>query len=138
MVAGTAYSESLQEYLETIYRISGKKERPDAWITNNEIATALDIKPPSVTEMLNKMEKQGLLEWTKRKGARLTAKGERMGKEVLDMHLLLEEFFTIVLEIDDKDLKHRIACSIEHHLISEPRFVEALRVAIAKIKTTST
>ncbi|MHA1792016.1 MAG: metal-dependent transcriptional regulator [Promethearchaeota archaeon] len=127
------FSESFQEYLETIYRILTSKENKEVWITNAEIAENLKIKPPSVTEMLDKLQKKGLLTWQKRKGVKLTDKGKTLGKKILDLHFLLERFFTIVLEIDDDDLKHRLACSLEHHLASEPRLVDAMRRAIDKL-----
>lgn len=128
------YSESYQEYIETIYRLTLDKDNKKTWITNAEIADSLHIKPPSVTEMLEKLADNGLVEWKKRHGVRLTEKGTSMGKQILDLHFLLEEFFTVVLDIDDEDLKHRIACSLEHHILSEPRFVEAMRRAISRIK----
>ncbi len=128
------YKESYQEYLEVILRITKDKESKDAFINNAEIAAAMGVKPPSVTEFLAKLQKEGLIEYEKRQGVRLTAKGSELGTKVLEMHHLLESFFTKVLELDDKDLKHRLACDIEHHLMSEPRLVKALEKSIKKVE----
>ena len=120
-----AESEHIQEYLEAILRLVQSHEQetnqqvdPEnggadvVWITNNEIANGLNIKPPSVTEMLDKLQKEGLIEWQKRKGVRLTEEGLKLATHVLDMHFLLEQFFTEVLELEDRELMHRLACSI--------------------------
>ena len=125
-------SESFQEYLEAILRLS--QDKPGAWIANAEIAGALGIKPPSVTEMLDKLQNQGLITWEKRRGVQLTDKGTQAASKILETHRLIEEFLTVVLELDDQELKHRVACSLEHHVISEPKLVEALQLGIRKVR----
>jgi DtxR family Mn-dependent transcriptional regulator len=132
------YSESYQEYLEVIYRLSMEAEEGE-WISNSSIAESMAIKPPSVTEMLNKLMSNELIDWKKRKGVQLTKKGKELGKMILDMHHLLEKFFSTVLGLgeDDRDLKHRVACDLEHHLISEPKFMEAIKRSIEKMEKSS-
>ena len=127
---------SYQEYLEIILRILNAKEKDnqDDYISNIEIAQALKIKPPSVTEFLAKLQKEGFIEWEKRKGVKLTQKGHDLATRVLDAHHLLEKFFSVVLELDDADLKHRVACDIEHDLIDEPKLVKALERSIEKVE----
>ncbi|MHA1371765.1 MAG: metal-dependent transcriptional regulator [Promethearchaeota archaeon] len=139
---------SRQEYMEVIYRLSKSRKKTDdnfssdslnssdddLWISNSEIASMLNIKPPSVTEMLGKLMRDGLIEWEKRKGVRLTRKGYDLGKKVLDMHLLLEDFFTLILEIEDENVKHRLACLLEHDLMDEPTLASALKKSIEKFK----
>ncbi len=129
--------EHYQEYLEVIFRIAKEKERKDAFISNAEIAASMKVKPPSVTEFLAKLKKEGLIEYEKRQGVRLTSKGFELGNKVLEMHHLLESFFTKVLELDDKNLKHRLACAIEHDLMNEPRLVKALEKSIKKVEAAT-
>jgi Mn-dependent DtxR family transcriptional regulator len=141
-----AESEHIQEYLEAILRLVQLHEQQSeqgepasdgtdvTWVTNNEIANRLSIKPPSVTEMLDKLQKEGLIEWQKRRGVRLTETGFNLASHVLDVHFLLEKFFTEVLELEDRALMHRLACAIEHDLISEPKLEEALRRSIEKVE----
>jgi DtxR family Mn-dependent transcriptional regulator len=131
------FNASYQEYLEFILRITKEKESKDAYISNAEIAAAMGVKPPSVTEFLAKLQKEGLIEYEKRQGVRLTAKGFELGTKVLEMHHLLESFFTKVLELDDRDLKHRLACAIEHDLMKEPRLVKALEKSIKKVEAAT-
>ncbi|MFX0101162.1 MAG: metal-dependent transcriptional regulator [Candidatus Hodarchaeota archaeon] len=135
-MSNNTYSESYQEYLEEIYRLSQEVEEGEL-ISNSSIADRLKIKPPSVTEMLNKLEKNGLIVWKKRKGVQLTDKGKEVGKTILETHHLLEEFFSKVLELDDLDLKHRVACDLEHHLIAEPKLMEAIKRSIKKVEKSS-
>lgn len=127
-----AQTESSQEYLETILRLA--TEKPGSWIPNADIARALGIKAPSVTEMLEKLQNQGLITWEKRRGVQLTTDGTRIAQAMLDAHRLLEAFMTEVLELDDEDVKHRIACLLEHHLVSEPKLVEAMQRSIEKAR----
>lgn len=130
------FTESYQEYLEIILRILNAKgkENQEDYISNIEIAQALNIKPPSVTEFLAKLQKEGLIEWEKRKGVKFTEKGYELATRVLDMHHLLEKFFSVVLELDDANLKHRVACDLEHDLIEEPKLVKALERSIEKVE----
>ena len=135
--ADKAYStESYQEYLETILRIFNEREKDnqDDYISNIEIAQRMAIKPPSVTEFLAKLQKEGLIEWEKRKGVKFTKKGYDLATRVLDTHRLLEKFFSVVLELDDTDLMHKVACELEHELMNEPKFVKALERSIEKIE----
>ncbi len=126
-----------EEYLEFILRIRNEKEDKSAFISNIELATAMNIKPPSVTEFLAKLQKKGLIEYKKRLGVRLTPKGLDLATKVLEMHHLLEKFFTKVLDLEDRDLKHRLACAIEHELIEEPRLAKALENSIKKVEAAT-
>jgi len=63
--------ERVEEYLETILDI--QKEGKVA--KTKEIADRLNIKPSSVTEMLNKLSEMGYIEYQPYKGATLTKKG---------------------------------------------------------------
>jgi DtxR family transcriptional regulator, Mn-dependent transcriptional regulator len=47
-----------------------------------------------VTKMLQAMERDGLVDYTPHKGARLTEPGERLARELSRHHRLLERFLT--------------------------------------------
>jgi Mn-dependent DtxR family transcriptional regulator len=128
--------ESYQEYLEAILRIFNEKEKEnqEEYISNIEIAQRMNIKPPSVTEFLAKLQKEGLIEWEKRKGVKFTPKGFELATRVLAMHKLLEKFFSVVLDLDDEEIKHRVACSLEHDLLNEPKLANALERSIEKVE----
>ncbi|MEF8832619.1 MAG: MarR family transcriptional regulator [Candidatus Thermoplasmatota archaeon] len=51
--------KTLEEYLEVIYLI----EKREGQAKTGKISSELDVKPPSVTEMLRKLEVEGYLEY---------------------------------------------------------------------------
>ncbi|GAB4331293.1 MAG: hypothetical protein Kow0069_38900 [Promethearchaeota archaeon] len=112
-----AFPESYQEYLETIYRLSRKK--PGQFVKNVEIAREMNIRPPSVTEMLEKLRDRGLLRWEKRQGVELTPEGVNLAKLIVRNHLFLEILFLKMLGIKDPTQRHELACAIEHHVNAE-------------------
>ncbi|MFX0030197.1 MAG: metal-dependent transcriptional regulator [Candidatus Hermodarchaeota archaeon] len=106
--------ESYQRYLDEIYNISRKKK--GGWVTNKEIAENLQIEPPSVSGMLEKLKKKGLIKWEPRKSIRLTERGKKIAKQLDEVHSLLYQFFAKVLKIADKDVIESLSCEIEHHI----------------------
>jgi len=110
----TEIPESYQRYLDEIYNISRKKK--GGWVTNKEIAESLKIEPPSVSGMLEKLKKKGLIKWEPRKSIRLTEKGKKIAKQLDESHSLLYQFFAKVLKIEDKNVIENLSCEIEHHI----------------------
>ena len=109
--------ESYQMYLKKIYYISRK--RRGGWASNKMIAESLNVEPPSISEMLYKLKKKKLINWTPRKSIRLTNKGKQIAKQLVEIELLLREFFEKVLKIKDEALIEKISCEIEHHIPRE-------------------
>jgi Mn-dependent DtxR family transcriptional regulator len=103
-----------QEYLETIFRLSLRS--PKALVTNLAIAEDLAIKPPSVTEMIEKLEETGLVRWERRKGVKLTSKGRDIAKDIIRNHILLKVLFNKLFGIGEDEVLEQLACDIEHHL----------------------
>jgi len=102
---------SKEDYLGEIYRIQFCNNRA-AKIT--EIASVLKISKPSVSQMVKKLSKEGLLEGEKYGGVTLTKKGIEQARKVYRKHQLLEVFFDKIL-----NLKHRFhheAHKVEHAL----------------------
>lgn len=78
-----------------------------------------------VTKMLQGMERDGLVDYTPHKGARLTERGERLARELSRHHRLLERFLTDTLGFSP-DGAHQEAERLEH-VISE-EFEERLAI----------
>lgn len=110
-------SEQMQEYLETIYRL----EEEGQVARTGEIAKHLHVAPPSVTDMLQKLEKAGLVEYEPYKGVNLTEKGRGVGRRQLEKHRILQAFLQEVCGMDHK-AAHEAACDMEHTL---PKPLEA-------------
>ena len=104
-------SEQMQEYLETILRLEeeGKVAR------TGEIAQHLKVAPPSVTDMVQKLEKAGLVAYEPYKGVTLTATGRAGGKRQLEKHRIMQAFLQEVCGMDHKEA-HEAACDMEHTL----------------------
>ena len=106
--------ESHQRYLDEIFNISRKKK--GGWVTNKEIAKSLNVEPASVSGMLEKLKKNGLINWEPRKSIRLTEKGKKIARQLDETHALLYQFFANVLKIEDEEIIENLSCEIEHHI----------------------
>ncbi len=106
--------ESYQRYLDEIYIISRAKK--GGWVSNSEIAENLHVEPASVTGMLEKLKKKGLINWEPRKAIRLTEEGKRIARQLNEIHSLLYQFFSKVLKIKDESAIEKLSCEIEHHI----------------------
>ena len=109
--------ESYQRYLDVIYEIS--KNKRGGWVSNKEIAENLNIEPASVSGMLEKLSKTGLIKWEPRRAIRLTDKGKNYAAQLNEIHDLLRIFFNKVLKIEDKSVVEQVTCQIEHHITSK-------------------
>lgn len=103
-------TESVEEYLEIIYRLHERGET----VTTTSIARELKVSPASATEMLQKLANQGYLKYAPYRGVTLTLEGEKIGKKVLRKHRVVEKFLgTLGLA---KSRVHKEACELEHHI----------------------
>lgn len=107
-------SESEEEYLESLYKLSTEKSR----VRVGELAKNLGIKEPSVVEMLKKLEKKGLVEYESYSGTELTEKGEELGRGVTRRHRLAERLLCDVLGRELPSV-HEEACKLEHSISDE-------------------
>ena len=103
---------SEEDYIEMIYRLSLNEDK----IKLKEISTSLNIKPPSVTKMIKKLESKNLLIYRKYDYIQLTDIGEIVGKRLLDRHNVVYSFLeTIGL----KEYIHEETEKIEHTISIE-------------------
>lgn len=107
-------SESVEEYLEAIYSINERGEKAK----NQELAEKLRVSPPSVTQMIKRMAKEGLVEYEPYRGAALTGKGNALAQKVVRKHRLLERFLYDYLKLPMERI-HDEACRMEHSLSDE-------------------
>jgi DtxR family Mn-dependent transcriptional regulator len=77
-----------EDYLKSIYKLGGMEEL----VSNKQIAEALQIAPASVTEMLGKLKREGLIHYEPYKGSRLTTEGMRAAISLVRGHRLWEVF----------------------------------------------
>lgn len=77
-----------EDYLKAIYRLEAKQEL----VSNKQIAEALQIAPASVTEMLGKLKRDGLILYEQYKGSRLSGTGLSAAVSLVRSHQLWEVF----------------------------------------------
>lgn len=104
-------SEHLEDYLETISVLESLHgvARP------TDIASALNVKKPSVTSALNVLAEKGLVVYEKYRPVSLTPEGKNLAESISRKHKLLCGFFTDVLGVDPKSAD-LAACKMEHAL----------------------
>jgi DtxR family Mn-dependent transcriptional regulator len=100
-----------EEYLETILYLTRHGSRAKT----RDIAQAMDIKPPSVSEMLLKLRDQGLIDYAPYEGAALTERGKEQAIQMERKHQLLETFLVDTLGVE-LTAAHNEACELEHSI----------------------
>ena len=113
----------VEDYLEVIYDLIKSK----GYARAVDIAERLDVKTPSVTNMIQKLDGMGLVAYERYRGLTLTDKGEKMAKFTQQKHALIVKFL-LTLGIEEKTANED-AEGIEHHVHKETlnrieRFVE--------------
>ncbi|MDY6966474.1 MAG: transcriptional regulator MntR [Halobacteriota archaeon] len=103
-------SKTVEEYMEVIYELIKEK----GYARTVDISSRLDVQPPSVTEMIQKLDENGFLVYEKYRGLKLTQKGEDLAKSVCQRHETLAAFLKII-GVDEK-IAEEDACKIEHSI----------------------
>ncbi|MBI3168886.1 MAG: metal-dependent transcriptional regulator [Chloroflexi bacterium] len=108
-------TRSTQDYLKRIYELT----ECGLPASTNDLARELDIKPASVTGMVQKLaaEEPALVEYHKHQGVTLTPTGKRAALEVIRHHRLLETWLVQTLGYSWAEV-HEEAERLEH-VISE-------------------
>jgi DtxR family Mn-dependent transcriptional regulator len=115
---GTAESEHLEMYLKAIWHIRERKEK----VKVSSIAKILNVRQPSVVQMLHKLNSANLVEYVKGNAVmELTAEGEQIGERMIRNTRLLEVMMKEALKIE---IDEEMVCGIEHHL--KEKFTDAL------------
>jgi DtxR family Mn-dependent transcriptional regulator len=100
---------SKEDYLSTIY----KHRDFDGTIKANQIAEKLFISNAAVTDMLKKLAKDGLVDYKRYKGIKLTNNGEEYAKNMVRRHRIWEVFLHQVVGMQ-WDKVHDEAHNLEH------------------------
>lgn len=112
-----SYGESAEMYLKVI----GELTLEEPLIPISILADRLGISPVSATEMVHRIEDQGLVNHERYKGVCLTDDGRRRAMLVIRRHRLWERFLADKLKIPWEDV-HDLACRLEHaagHRVTE-------------------
>ena len=103
-------SPNEEEYLEVLWIL---EEKGITLAKISEIAEELKIAPPSVVEMLRKMEKKNLVEYKTREGIKLTPMGREIARQIVRNHRLTELLLTDILHMN---IDENAVCGLEHYI----------------------
>lgn len=106
--AATAITE---EYLETIYNIAMEGEP----VIGARLAQKFRVAPPTVTETLKRLTRDGYIEMDSKRQISLTPLGVERAEAVLRRHRLTERFLVDMLGMQWHQV-HEEACRLEHYI----------------------
>ena len=104
-----SYTE--ENYLKSLLKLTFESGTDEAG--TNELATLLDVKPASVSDMLKKLKEKELVDYEKYGKISLTKEGRKKAIDVLRSHRLWETFLYEKLEFSWDEV-HEVAEQLEH------------------------
>ena len=103
-------SAVVEDYLERILELIKSK----GYARVIDIAAALQISQASVTNMVQRLDAEGLLKYEKYRGLVLTGSGEKLARKIAQRHKLLTDFLRL-LGLNDRVINHDVE-GMEHHI----------------------
>jgi Mn-dependent DtxR family transcriptional regulator len=120
-------STAVEDYLERILELINSK----GYARVVDIAAALKISQASVTNMVQRLDAEGLLKYEKYRGLILTTAGESLARKIAQRHRILTDFFKL-LGLDERVIYHDVE-GMEHHISPATlRAFEALTVQLRR------
>jgi DtxR family Mn-dependent transcriptional regulator len=117
-----------EEYLQTIFWLM----EAGLPITGANIARAMQLSPPTVHEMIKRLERDGYVTRSEDKILHLTENGRAEAEQITRRHRMIERFLTDVLGIPWDEV-HEEAERLEHAM--SPVLEERMRAAIGDANT---
>jgi len=106
----SSLSPSVEDYLEVIHELLMEK----GYARSVDISKYLGVKSPSVTSMIQRLNRMGFVFYERYRGIKLTEKGERLARMIKDRHLIIAQFLRI-LGVSES-VANSDAEGIEHHV----------------------
>jgi len=107
-------SEAVEDYLRAIFEI----ENRIGIAPTSELAESLDVKPPSVTEMIKRLVDMKLVTREPYRGVTLTEDGRRRALKLIRLHRLIELYLYKILNVGWEKV-HDEAHRLEHVISDE-------------------
>lgn len=118
-----ALTGQAEDYLKAIYELARAGEAAGT----NDIAARLGIAPASVTGMIQRLARLGLVSSERYKGTRLTAAGESAALQLIRRHRIIESYLVTRLGFNADDV-HDEAERLEH--AASDQLIERMAAAI--------
>jgi len=119
-------STAVEDYLERILELINSK----GYARVVDIAAALKISQASVTNMVQRLDTEGLLKYEKYRGLILTTAGKSLARQIAHRHRLLTDFLSL-LGLDDRVIHHDVE-GMEHHI--SPSTLRAIAALTAQLR----
>jgi len=119
-------SSAVEDYLEQILELINTK----GYARVVDIAQRLSISQASVTNMVQKLDAEGLLKYEKYRGLVLTTAGEELARNITLRHQMLTDFLQL-LGLDPQVIHHDVE-GMEHHV--SPATVHAIESLTSHLK----
>jgi Mn-dependent DtxR family transcriptional regulator len=119
-------SAAVEDYLERILELINSK----GYARVVDIAAGLKISQASVTNMVQRLDAEGLLKYEKYRGLALTTAGEQLARNITDRHHLLTDFLKL-LGLDDQVIYHDVE-GMEHHI--SPPTLHAIKALTSQLQ----
>ena len=103
-------SSTVEDYLERILELINMK----GYARVVDIAQRLQISKASVTNMIQRLDAEGLLKYEKFRGLVLTTTGEALAQNITRRHQLLTDFLKL-FGLDEEVIYHDVE-GMEHHI----------------------
>jgi DtxR family transcriptional regulator, Mn-dependent transcriptional regulator len=116
-------SSTVEDYLKAVLKMEDLKEK----VTTSAVARRLEVTDPTVTDMLRKLQKAGLLEYKPYYGATLTEQGRLIALKLLRRHRLIELFLHKLMGYGWEQV-HEEAEKLEH--VVSDFFIERVDVLL--------
>jgi len=119
-------SIAVEDYLERILELINSK----GYARVVDIAMSLKISQASVTNMVQRLDADGLLKYEKYRGLVLTTAGETLARNIARRHELLAEFLQL-LGLEQRVIEHDVE-GMEHHI--SPQTLRAIEALTAQLR----
>lgn len=113
------YSVSEENYIKAIYHLQQEVDRVNTML----LASTLETKPASITDMLKKLKTKRLLDYKPYYGFKLSAEGNRVALGIIRRHRLWEFFLAEKLKFNWEEV-HEMAEDLEH--VSNKKLIDKL------------
>tara|TARA_Y100000748_G_scaffold301239_1_gene301134 strand:- start:653 stop:1312 length:660 start_codon:yes stop_codon:yes gene_type:complete len=111
MAGMDALSESAEMMIKNINQLAADDKR----VRTSDLAVKTNLKPATVTEMIQRLGDLGLVDYEAYHGVHLTKQGQHVADVIEHRFNILERFMTEILGVDG-DEAAEVACRMEHVL----------------------
>tara|TARA_B100001113_G_C21073222_1_gene606487 strand:- start:404 stop:1063 length:660 start_codon:yes stop_codon:yes gene_type:complete len=111
MAGMDALSESAEMMIKNINQLAADEKR----VRTSDLAVKTELKPATVTEMIQRLGDLGLVDYEAYHGVHLTKQGQHVADVIEHRFNILERFMTEILGVDAEEAAE-VACRMEHVL----------------------